>query len=146
MSVQHIMPDEAHRLMTAEGYTYIDVRSIPEFIAGHPDPAVNIPLLHRDMRSGQMIPNPEFLPVVQAGFPTDAKLVIGCQSGMRSARAAEMLLQAGYTTVINVRCGFGGERDQFGRLINKGWAELGLPMSTDNGEGVNYESLAARIK
>lgn len=146
MSVNHILPQEAEELMTQQGYTYIDVRSIPEFTAGHPEPAVNIPLLHRDMRTGQMIPNSDFLTVVQANFPKDAKLVIGCLSGMRSARAAEMLIQAGYSTVVNMRCGFGGERDQAGRVINKGWAEAGFPVSTANSDGMSYESLVARVK
>ena len=61
MSVDHIMPDEAARRMDEEGYVYIDVRSIPEFEQNHPDPAVNIPILHADLRTGQMIPNPDFL-------------------------------------------------------------------------------------
>lgn len=145
MSVQHIMPDEAQQLLSAAGYTYIDVRSIPEFTAGHPGPAVNIPFLHM-AGAGQMTPNPDFLAVVQANFPTDAKLIIGCQSGMRSVRAAELLNQNGYAAVINMRCGFGGERDRSGRVINKGWQDWGLPVSTDNGDGVSYESLAARVK
>ena len=51
MSVDHIMPDEAARRMDEEGYVYIDVRSIPEFEQNHPDPAVNIPILHADLRT-----------------------------------------------------------------------------------------------
>jgi rhodanese-related sulfurtransferase len=144
MSVDHIMPDEAARRMNEEGYVYIDVRSIPEFEQNHPDPAVNIPILHADLRTGQMIPNPDFLHVVQANYATDVKLVMGCRSGQRSARAAEVLLQNGYETVVNMQCGFEGERDPFGQVVNPGWAEMGLPTCEENSEGVSYDSLAAK--
>jgi rhodanese-related sulfurtransferase len=138
------MPEEAARLVREEGYTYVDVRSIPEFEGGHPHPAVNIPILHADPQTGQMTPNPDFLDVVQAHFPKDARLVLGCRSGQRSARATELLLQAGYTTVVNMRCGFGGERNPYGQVVNPGWQDRGLPTSAENGEGVSYASLATR--
>ena len=144
MSVDHIMPDEAARRMDEEGYVYIDVRSIPEFEQNHPDPAVNIPILHADSRTGQMIPNPDFLHVVQANYATDVKLVLGCRSGQRSARAVEVLLQNGYETVVNMQCGFEGERNPTGQVINPGWAEMGLPTCEDKSEGVSYDSLAAK--
>lgn len=144
MSLEHIQPDEAARRVTEEGYIYIDVRSIPEFEQGHPDPSVNIPILHADMRTGQMVPNADFLKVVQANYNTDAKLVMGCRSGQRSARAAEVLLQNGYDTVVNMACGFEGERDAFGRVSKPGWNGCDLPTSIDNGDGVSYESLAAK--
>ena len=144
MSVDHIMPDEAARRMNEEGYVYIDVRSIPEFEQNHPDPAVNIPILHADLRTGQMIPNPDFLQVVQANYATDVKLVMGCRSGQRSARAAEVLLQNGYETVVNMQCGFEGERNPFGQVVNLGWAEMGLPTCEEKSEVVSYDSLAAK--
>ena len=141
--VKHIMPEEAARLMTEENYIYIDVRSIPEFEAGHPNPAVNIPLLHADAGTGQMIPNPDFIKVVEANYSKDTKLVMGCRSGHRSGRATELLQQAGYTTVVNMRCGYAGEMNQFRQIINAGWMDLGLPTSTENGDGICYESLSA---
>jgi len=60
------MPVEAACRITEEDYKYVDVRSIPEFVSGHPVPAVNIPLLHMDEGSGQMVPNTDFMSVVQA--------------------------------------------------------------------------------
>ncbi len=144
MSLEHIMPDEAARRMNDEGYVYIDVRSIPEFEKGHPETAVNIPILHSDIRTGQMTPNPDFLQVVQAIYGTDVKMVMGCRSGQRSARAAEVLLQNGYETVVNMRCGFEGERDPSGRVVNPGWSDTGLPSNDENSDGVSYESLAAQ--
>ena len=45
MAVKRISPEEARDLMDKEGYVYLDVRSVPEFAAGHPTGAYNIPLL-----------------------------------------------------------------------------------------------------
>jgi rhodanese-related sulfurtransferase len=143
INIENIMPTEAARRMQQEGYVYVDVRSIPEFEAGHPTPAVNIPLLHADARTGQLIPNPDFLSVMQKHYATDTKLVMGCRSGQRSLRAAEMLVQSGYKTVVNMRCGFSGERNAFGQVVNPGWQDCGLPTSADNGEGVSYDSLSS---
>ncbi|MCY4544813.1 MAG: rhodanese-like domain-containing protein [Gemmatimonadetes bacterium] len=144
MSVDQVMPDEAARLVESEGYVYIDVRSVPEFDQGHPAPAVNIPLLHADEQSGQMTPNPDFVQVVKANYPEDAKLVLGCRTGQRSDHAAQLLQSMGYQTVVNMRCGFSGEMTPFGQVVNPGWEEVGLPVSHDSGEGVSYASLAGK--
>ena len=63
MPVKRVSPEEARDLMEKEGYTYLDVRSIPEFEAGHPKGAYNIPLNH--MGPGVMSPNPDFMAVVR---------------------------------------------------------------------------------
>ena len=147
MNIPQITPDEAYRRITGElKENYIDVRSIPEFAQAHPEGAVNIPILHFDPAQGGMIPNPDFQKVVEANFPKDARLVMGCQVGMRSQKAAEILVQAGYENVANVHGGFGGMKDQSGQSIATGWTELGLPVSADNGDGVSYASLAARVQ
>ena len=80
MSFENVSVREAHEKQS-QGYTYVDVRSIPEFEQGHPAGAVNVPLLHRDGRTGQMMANREFLDVMRANFPSDARLLIGCQVG-----------------------------------------------------------------
>ena len=95
MPVKRVSPDEALALMQEEGYVYLDVRSVPEFEAGHPEGAYNVPLL--DMGPQGMTPNPAFLQVVQAHFPKDAKLVVGCKAGGRSLSAASLLEANGYT-------------------------------------------------
>lgn len=117
-----------------EGFTYIDVRSVPEFAQGHPAGSVNVPLLHRDDGTGQMAPNRDFLGVIQASFPPDAKLLIGCQVGGRSAQAAQLLASVGYTDLTNVLGGYGGARDE-------GWTQAGLPVETESRPGVSYETL-----
>jgi hypothetical protein len=42
--------------------------------------------------------------------------------------------------------GFGGMRDSTGNISAPGWASSGLPVSTDNGEGISYQSLSAKAK
>ena len=95
MSIKHVGVQEAHDLQATDGYTYVDVRSVPEYENGHPEGAHNVPLLHRDSQTGQMTPNPDFLAVMQANYGSDAKLLIGCQVGGRSFRAAQILSAAG---------------------------------------------------
>ena len=106
MTVKRVSPQEADALVKDEGYAYFDVRSIPEFDAGHPAGAYNIPLMHATP-SG-MRPNGDFMSVVAAVFPKDSKLVVGCRSGNRSLRAAEALLAAGFEHVVDQRAGHRG--------------------------------------
>ena len=77
MSVRDVGVRQAHKLQTADGYTYVDVRSVPEYEKEHPAGAHNVPLMHLDSQTGRMTPNPEFLAVMQANYPTDAKLLMG---------------------------------------------------------------------
>ena len=144
MSVKNVTVREAHQKQS-EGYTYVDVRSVPEFNAGHPAGAVNVPLLNRDERSGQMTPNPEFLDVMRASFQPDAKLLIGCQMGGRSAQAAQILAGSGFNDVHNVVGGFGGARDQMTGAVREGWSQAGLPVETD-APGRSYDDVKTRAK
>ena len=128
------------------GYTYVDVRSVPEFEEGHPAGAVNIPLLHWDQRTGHMMPNREFLDVMRANFAADAKLLIGCQVGVRSAQAAQALVLAGFDDVTNVLGGFDGARDPMtGAVHAEGWIQAALPVESGRAEGRGYEDLRARV-
>ncbi|HEV8375684.1 MAG TPA: rhodanese-like domain-containing protein [Candidatus Polarisedimenticolia bacterium] len=146
MPTRSISPKEAQALLAQKaGHVYLDVRTVAEFAAGHPTSAVNVPLVEPDP-SGMMALNPDFLRVVRAHFAEDAKLLVGCMSGGRSLKAAEMLEQAGFREVINVRCGFGGERDARGRVVEPGWAELGLPVEQESRTGASYETLRSKIR
>ena len=142
MSVRHVGVQEAQQLQMEDGYTYIDVRSVPEYDNGHPEGAHNVPLLHLNSETRQMQPNPEFLAVMQANYPSDAKLLIGCQVGGRSSRAAQVLAGAGYETVVNVKGGFGGYRDPAtGQVLDEGWVSAGLPVETGGPDEVGYTAL-----
>ena len=145
MAIQQTTPPEARALL-ARGYRYIDVRTEAEFANGHPEGAVNIPVVFIDPATRQMNPNPEFVAVVAANFPKDTALVIGCQAGARSQKAAELLEAAGYTKLVNMQGGYGGARDQSGRTIVPGWHECDLPVSTVCGPGETYATLRAAVK
>ena|SRR5919198_1904782 len=133
--IRSIPVQEAHQQQRT-GSTYLDVRSVQEFERGHPQGAYNIPLLHLDPATRQMTPNPDFLSVVQANFPADAKLVIGCQAGARSMKACEALAAAGYTNVTNVAGGFGGSPRG-----ETGWSQAGLPIETQADAARTYDAL-----
>ena len=146
MAVKQISVQEAHDLLEKEpGSVYIDVRTVREFVAGHPAGAVNIPVAFPDPARG-MAMNEEFVKVVEGHFAKEKKIIVGCQAGPRADAAARLLQEAGYQDVSSMQGGFGGMRDPFGQVIAPGWASLGFPVSQENGEGVSYESLAAKIK
>lgn len=135
MSYQNVSPTEAKELLVGDvGAVYIDVRSIPEYESGHPAGAFNIPVLHR--HAVGMVPNPDFVRVVQAHFAADAKLLVGCQSGGRSMRACEALVAAGFVDVANVTAGFGGSRTE------RGWLDLGFPVEFGASDDKGYAALA----
>ncbi len=143
MAVKQLTPQQAHDLMQQDAkIVYLDVRTVPEFSAGHPQRGINIPAFFFQ-QPGQPTPNADFVKVVEANIAKDATIVVGCQAGGRSQRAADMLDKAGYTNISNVMGGFGGGQDQTGKAI-AGWRDAGLPVTTDNGDGVSYSSLAAK--
>jgi rhodanese-related sulfurtransferase len=125
VNISRVSPAEAKRLIDEEGYTYLDVRTAAEYAAGHPDGAHNVPVMNPGPQG--MAPNADFLEIVEALYPKDAKLVLGCRSGGRSLRAAEMLVAAGYTKIIDQRAGYEGARDAFGAVTETGWSPAGLP-------------------
>jgi rhodanese-related sulfurtransferase len=129
--LRRVSPAEAKRLVDEEGYVYVDVRSVPEFEADHPAGAWNVPLMHAGPAG--MTPNPDFVAVMKATFPRDAKLVLGCKGGNRSMRAAGVLAQEGYAELVDQRAGFDAARDPFGQVTEPGWKPAGLP--TEGGDG-----------
>jgi rhodanese-related sulfurtransferase len=138
--IKHVSVTEAHQEQQS-GTPYLDVRSVPEFEQAHPVGAYNVPLLHLDRRTGQMIPNPDFVAVVRANFPPERPLLLGCQAGVRSFQACQLLAGAGYTNVTNVAGGFGGSHQG-----DAGWAQAGLPIETAAPEGRDYAALEMNIK
>lgn len=144
--MKEVSAQEAFELMQNDpDYIYLDVRSVPEFEAGHPQNAINIPIMHFTPGVG-MSPNQDFPAVVEANLPKDAKLVVGCKTGVRSARACDILSQMGYMNVANVRGGFVGAMDNAGRVVEPGWSMLNLPTSTEAADDARYESLAAKTQ
>lgn len=143
MTVERITPERALVLMEDEGFVYVDVRSVPEFEAGHPEGAYNVPWQHRGATG--LVANPDFLAVMTACFAKDTKLILGCQAGGRSRAAADALVAAGFTDVRDQLAGWGGARDAFGKAIEPGWMACGLPMGLVAEPGRSYDELRAKV-
>ncbi len=86
--------------------TLLDVREDYEWVAGHADGALHIPLDQLPTRLDELDP--------------DEDLFVICRTGGRSVRATQWLVGQGYSAV-NVA----GGMDQ--------WLETGMPLVSDNG-------------
>jgi rhodanese-related sulfurtransferase len=144
MAVERISAREAHARLQ-QGHVYLDVRAVAEFDTGHPPGAFNVPLLV-PRAGGGTEENREFMRVVRAAFARDTKLVVGCATGVRSLRAAELLIADGYGQVSEQRAGMDGVRDAFGRLREKGQRAEGLPISVSSEPGRSYADLLAQAE
>ena len=67
--------------------TVIDVRTLNEWNSGHLESAINI--------EWQNITS------IQSNIPKNEEIYLYCRSGNRSGKATKILLDAGYTNVIN---------------------------------------------
>jgi rhodanese-related sulfurtransferase len=85
---REIQGGEARKLVAA-GARLLDVRSPDEYAGGHLPGAINIPVQELDRR------------LAEAG-PRDGELILYCRSGHRSARAAAILREHGFTKVHNL--------------------------------------------
>lgn len=140
--VRRVSAPEAHTLRETEGFVYIDIRSTEEIAVGLPLGAYHVPLSY--VTAHGMQDNHEFVRVMEACFGCDAKLVIGCDSGVRSLRAAQRLIDAGFHCVVDQRAGWSGEKDGFGRTLQAGWSALGLPVSDEPDPERSYGVLSQR--
>ncbi len=143
MTISEQDPQEVQPRLAQGGCVYLDVRTEREFEQGHPPGALNVPVVFIDRPGAPPRPNPDFLDVVRAVVSPDAELIVGCQSGVRSRRACEILSEAGYR-VTNVRGGFGGARDRSGRIVAKGWCDCDLPVEEGQPPERRYADLRAK--
>lgn len=120
-SLRRVTVDEVVAAL-GRGAIYLDVRSDEEFEAGRPAGAINVPAeaLH-------------FVARVEARLPDRSQaIVVACEKGVRSFAAAHALLEAGYGNVVEFRAGYAGRRDGFGRVLERGWRDAGLPIEYDD--------------
>jgi rhodanese-related sulfurtransferase len=136
---RRVSPAEAHARMKDEAFTYVDVRTEDEFDAGHPEGAVNVPIMLHE--AGGMVPNADFVSVMARTFAKDAPLIVGCKMGGRSARAAQELEAAGFTRVLDQCAGWDGTKGTFGEVLTEGWSRAALPSGTGRPAGRSYEDL-----
>ncbi|PNW74315.1 hypothetical protein CHLRE_13g602650v5 [Chlamydomonas reinhardtii] len=111
----------------ADGWTILDVRPPSEANKARIVGAVEVPLFVEDeevslgsfikrasafgmggwwLGGSHMVPNPNFMGEVQAKIPKSAKVIVGCQKGLRSLAGCEQLSLAGYETLAWVNGGF----------------------------------------
>lgn len=74
----------------------LDVRSPQEFMEGHLEGAVNIPIYNLKEKCKDIIPN------------KGKVVLLYCSSGYRSRRGKEILENLGYTSVYNLKKGLDG--------------------------------------
>ncbi len=129
--VRELDPREAHARLTAPdgaaaaaAAVLLDVRAEEEFVDGHPEGAVNVPLAR--FVEGRLVDDDGFSARVRARFPPETPILVLCRSGVRARRAAA-LLAADYTDVSVVAGGYDGTRGPFGEVVEPGWLRLGLP-------------------
>lgn len=137
--IERIDPREAHA-RAERGAALVDVRTVSEFDAGHPEGAFNVPWLI-DGPSGR-VDNARFLDVMRARFALDAPLVLSCHTANRSSRAASALEAAGFTTIAVQRAGWAGATDAFGRITEPGW-KASMPIATVARPGRSYAELSS---
>lgn len=137
---------EAFALRSSDSNTVlIDVRTREEAMyLGMPTAAdALIPYMNVDARawdpkrkSFRLIPNDDFETAVndllhRQGLDADAKILLLCRSGKRSAKAAKFLNLLGYSNVYTVVDGYEGDMakagEQKGRRVLNGWKNAGLP-------------------
>jgi rhodanese-related sulfurtransferase len=99
--------DVKRRRDAGEKFYFVDVREDNEFAAGHATGAIHIGkgVIERDVE--KMIPEP------------NAKIILYCGGGFRSALAADNLQKMGYSNVESMDGGF------------KAWSDQGLPTTKD---------------
>lgn len=136
---------------------FIDVRTRAEVdFLGMPTLAdANIPyMLSGDWgewddkkKTFKLAPNSSFLPSVEKllaarGLDKESKIVVMCRSGSRSAKAANLLAEAGYNNVYSITDGFEGDKAKEGphkgqRVVN-GWKNANLPWTYKLDKGKMY--------
>jgi rhodanese-related sulfurtransferase len=136
----------------------IDVRTIEEYVGGHPPRSYSIPYphIHNRQYANPEDPNhglyigqaPEdFVDAVNAmDLPKDTLIVTMCRTGYRSVKAANLLAADGYTNVRNMWEGFKGDAkvDINGNkedLNNDGVVDDNNPYSGDLDGWANYQEL-----
>jgi rhodanese-related sulfurtransferase len=134
---RRVTPEEAKGLIDKEGWVYVDVRSVGEFDAGHATGAYNVPL--NLAGPAGPAPNVKFMAAMEKVFPRDAKLIVACQAGGRSARAAAQLEAAGFTNVADLSAGFEGRNEP-------GWRRMNLPVSQDSEPDKTWDGIEARLE
>lgn len=146
----------AMKASMGEKALFVDVRTAAEVeYVGSPDMVdANISYMVDDYSTWDdkksrfvMTPNSGFLTKIsdamaKAGLNKNSEVIVICRSGDRSARAADLLSNAGYTKVYSVVDGIEGdmakEGDNKGKRMVNGWKNAGLPWSYNMNKNKMY--------
>ncbi len=106
---------------------FLDVRTPPELASSGSTPLMdaNVPVKRVAAGETQLEPNPDFVAgagqrLASKGLSKSDPVVLMCRSGHRSAMAADLLTEAGFTQVYSVADGFEGNG-------TSGWKNSGSP-------------------
>lgn len=89
--ITNISTQEAKDKFKNSDVQFIDVRTPGEYKTNHRKPFINIPLNHLSSKIDAL--------------DKEKEVVVICQSGMRSAKAAKMLKKQGFEKIYNVKGG-----------------------------------------
>jgi rhodanese-related sulfurtransferase len=135
MMASSIEPRVANeRLLADPALTYIDVRTVSEFVQGRPlGKLMNIPVAFAHPTTGEFIPNKDFALIVKTLLGENASVLVGGGSDTRPDEAAALLEAAGISSVVVA----GGM---------EAWRAALLPTTRDNRDGVSYVSLLLKVR
>ncbi len=91
MGASEISPIEARPAVEAAYSQFVDVRTPEEYASGHADRAINIPL--------------DTLAASLDKLEKNEPVYLICQTGSRSKKAAQILVDAGFSQVISISGG-----------------------------------------
>jgi phage shock protein E len=88
---RRISPAKAKQIIDSDpAALLVDVRELSEYASGHIPHALLLSLGKIEQHAADVLPD------------TDAQILVYCQSGMRSRRGAEKLLELGYTNILDM--------------------------------------------
>jgi rhodanese-related sulfurtransferase len=136
----------------ADKVVVLDVRTPEEYIfVGHAPMARNIPLsvLNQELTAEKRRPvmelNPGFVSQVQKDYKITDTILVMCRSGGRSAKAVNLLAEAGFKNVYNITDGFEGDsvkdpQSYFnGKRVKNGWKNSGAPWTYELDPNLMYQ-------
>ena len=114
----------------SENTTYIDVRTVAEFVEGHPKgKVINIPIVFFHPKTGNTHANDAFTLVANHELSHEDAIIVGADNSDRAIVAAQNLNAAGFSNISVMEEGLSG------------WRKQDLPVTGDNRPGVSYVSL-----
>ena len=143
----YVSAAEAGQMLSKQEAVLVDIRSRAEVgFLGLPTSAAHIPYMVMPMMADYNSEKGSYDLELNPDFPSDFKayaeakglskaspIILMCRSGSRSARAADLLADLGYTKVYSMTDGYEGDKvadgPQKGQRLVNGWRNAGLGWS-----------------